>query len=438
MQRFSLNTLFIACFISLGLVSCGGGSGGVFTSSSSVTKSTFALDENNNLYLSTNGSSYSQVQTTGFPGKTNYTTQAGSNLAATVGEDGYIAVSLNLKDWSPASSPSTVMVNGLRLSRALYNVIATATNNFAISSVGASSDVQPTTLVAVGALGNIQVVTSASPSISLIQAVKEHKLKYRQITDSPTNNDLYGTAQDQNTNYIVAVGAAGTIIVSKNMGNTWQNIDVSATSKSQIKAVRNNFYAVAALNHKLFAVGDSGMVETSSNGGETWKPENTEVSVPLLTVKEANNTIIAGGISSTIIYSEDDGGTWHKGTLPKDLQNGAVAIRDISVNADGTETAYCVPTPSSGKLSARDIFLRKHSLNDPLSQVILTSNDAGKTWTEEIVSSTAASSSNVGATTTSLSTIQNMFNNPQTIPTSNFSNTIKTLSTGSTGFHIGK
>lgn len=463
MQRFAHNTLFLACFISLGLVSCGGGNINQVTSNS-VTNSTFALDESNNLYISTDGTNYSKVETTGFPGgnkgDTNFTTQAGSNIGATVGSEGYISVSSNLQSWQAATAPATLKINGLTLSLALYNVIMGVENNSQSSSLGSSTNnIRPTIILAVGQGGNIQEVSSASSNLSLTQAVKQHKLKYRQVA-AITNNDLYGVAQSGNGNFIV-VGTNNTVLLSQDMGGTFKSINLPISSSASNANSLQNFYDVEAVNmdNMLVAVGDNASIITSTDNGITWKSQteaiqkDTGYNNAFLTVKGVvdQNTgklvLIAGGLGqnqdktvhSPIVYNKN--GLWHSAQMPSELQNQVINVRDIAksgVNGDQL-TAYAVAGTTSSTLSARDIFLRKRNLTDANQvQIVLTSNDYGATWVEQsVTSNNSASSSSVGSSSPVLSTIQNMFNNPQTTPTSDFADTITNLSLSPLGFLVG-
>lgn len=103
------------------------------------------------------------------------------------------------------------------------------------------------------------------------------------------------------TNTLVAVGQAGTIILSTDGGQTWT---LQSSGMPDLKGVAFSDGQAGA------AVGDSGTILFSTDAGQSWSPSASGTSAVLRSVCFAGQTGTAVGSSGTILRTTDGGASW--------------------------------------------------------------------------------------------------------------------------------
>ncbi len=119
--------------------------------------------------------------------------------------------------------------------------------------------------------------------------------------NSGTTNTLH-SVDFLTADYVIAVGDAGTILMTTDAGTNWQSITSGTTQNLNGISIINNSTAVI--------VGDAGTILRTTDGGMTWQSSSTDVTDNLVSVSFNGVDGIAGGTSQTIIYSTDAGATW--------------------------------------------------------------------------------------------------------------------------------
>ncbi len=119
--------------------------------------------------------------------------------------------------------------------------------------------------------------------------------------NSGTGNNLNGV-DFLITEYVIAVGDGGTILLTSDGGSSWNNIVSGTTQNLNSISIINNSTAVI--------VGDGGVVLRTTSAGNSWDIINSGVSDNLLCVSFNGANGVAAGTSQTIIYSTDTGETW--------------------------------------------------------------------------------------------------------------------------------
>jgi len=119
--------------------------------------------------------------------------------------------------------------------------------------------------------------------------------------NSGTGNNLHGV-DFMTTDYVIAVGDGGTILLTTDGGSTWDVIPSGTTQNLISISIINNSTAVIA--------GEGGLLLRTTSGGNSWETVNSNVTDNLLSVSFNGANGIAGGTSQTIIYSTDAGQTW--------------------------------------------------------------------------------------------------------------------------------
>ncbi len=141
-------------------------------------------------------------------------------------------------------------------------------------------------LVLFGILFNLSIVNAQTGWFSL---------------SSGTTNSLNGVAFFS-TDYIIAIGDAGTILRTTDGGNNWESISSGTSERLNSISVINNSTAVIA--------GDAGTILRTTDVGSSWVNVTSSVSDNLLSVSFNGADGIAGGTSQTILYSTDEGASW--------------------------------------------------------------------------------------------------------------------------------
>ena len=118
---------------------------------------------------------------------------------------------------------------------------------------------------------------------------------------SGTSNSLNGIGFFT-TDYVIAVGDAGTILMTTNGGNSWESVPSGTSENLNSISVINNSTAVIA--------GNSGTILRTTDAGSSWTSVTSNVSDNLLSVSFTGTSGVAGGTSQTIIYSTDAGASW--------------------------------------------------------------------------------------------------------------------------------
>ncbi len=119
--------------------------------------------------------------------------------------------------------------------------------------------------------------------------------------NSGTTNSLNGIGFFT-TDYVIAVGDAGTILKTTDGGVSWENITSGTSERLNSISVINNSIAVIA--------GDAGILLRTTDAGSSWQNITSNVSDNLLSVSFNGTSGVAGGSSQTILYSTDAGASW--------------------------------------------------------------------------------------------------------------------------------
>ncbi len=163
---------------------------------------------------------------------------------------------------------------------------------------------------------------------------------------SKTTANLNGVWSDATAAHVFAVGDAGTILESTDLGATWQALPSGST------VALHGIWGSSALD--LYAVGDRGTLLHSTDGGKTWPAAASGVSPTLALYSvwgSGPGNVFASGDGATIVRSNDGGKTWT--SLPNPAVTGVVSLW-------GT--------------SATDIYAAAEA-------AVLVSQDDGATWT---------------------------------------------------------
>ncbi|HKB86818.1 MAG TPA: YCF48-related protein [Ignavibacteriaceae bacterium] len=118
---------------------------------------------------------------------------------------------------------------------------------------------------------------------------------------SGTGNTLH-SVDFMTADYVIAVGDAGTILLSTDAGAGWAGIPSGTAQNLNCISVINNSTAVI--------VGDAGTILRTTDAGTSWQIVPSDVTDNLLAVSFNGVDGIAGGTSQTIIFSTDAGASW--------------------------------------------------------------------------------------------------------------------------------
>ncbi len=164
---------------------------------------------------------------------------------------------------------------------------------------------------------------------------------------------------DANRNGLaVAVGAFGSVFVSRDGGKQWSNAAPDwmavADSEEGITQTGPNLYGVSVEDDgRITIAGEWGLVLRSTDAGATWRvlhagdTVNQKEDASLFNIHVGDNgRMVAVGQVGQVLYSEDDGATWKSkdaGTVANLLSvtrtSGgtyvATAMRDMRISRDG-------------------------------------------------------------------------------------------------------
>jgi photosystem II stability/assembly factor-like uncharacterized protein len=242
----------------------------------------------------------------------------GSQRGVAVGSGGSIMVSSDAgASWQRESSPTTLALLGV--------------------------DVSETAAIAVGQQGVILVKRSTDAKWA--------------VTKSGTDNRLFAVALNARGSAL-AVGAFGTVIASRDGGETWQSI--APTWKNfAAEGIDPHVYAARISSDGVMMIaGEFGLILRSATGGATWELlHKGDASLFAMHLRD-DGVGYAVGQSGTIFRSTDRGSTWN--VLPpiskanllgvysaSDGRVVATGMRDMLVSGDGGDTWEHVVTSNT-------------------------------------------------------------------------------------------
>lgn len=171
---------------------------------------------------------------------------------------------------------------------------------------------------------------------------------------------------DQATGYLVGgLYKTGTILKTTDSGGSWNII------ADDIPAHLNDLFFFDSVNGFIF--GNKGYIAKTHDGGENWTEQNsgsTESINAGFCIDE--NNIYAVGSMGTILHSADGGLNWTS-------QNSGTELALTSIYFIDSQTGYV----AGGAVS------HENGYPEPLRQIILKTNDGGKTWIQQSSSSNA-------------------------------------------------
>lgn len=148
--------------------------------------------------------------------------------------------------------------------------------------------------------------------------------------ESQTTADLHDVIA-HTTNYLIAVGSAGTTLRRVGTATTWD---------STISPGSATLRAAASNGTILVAVGDGGTVLRSTDQGLTWQRQILAGTPALRGVEATANTFVAVGLGGRIFRSTSSGLSWSELTSPTTADLFAVttdlSARLVAVGAAGT------------------------------------------------------------------------------------------------------
>ncbi len=193
---------------------------------------------------------------------------------------------------------------------------------------------------------------------------------------------------------LVAVGEAGHILFSDNLGAHWKDADVTPQSGSTLTQV--NF---SDSLHGL-AVGHDGVIVKTEDGGAHWRQVRFDEkhSEPLLGVTTLDaNTVYAVGSFGKILLSKDDGAHWGAPPVMPDIADGHVNAlvageggRMLLVgeagmlqrSSDGGEQWQALTLPYKGSLFGGLALSADTWLVYGMRGHVFRTEDFGNTWTQ--------------------------------------------------------
>lgn len=181
-----------------------------------------------------------------------------------------------------------------------------------------------------------------------------------------------------------AVGDSGTILVTRDSGNTWN---------TQTGSFAQDLNAVHFVNHKLgWAVGNNGAILTTRDGGNTWAvigSTTTETLNSAHFINERDGWL--AGDNGTILITRDSGNTWNT-PISNSVQNlnavyfinhklGWVAgdYGTILITRDGGITWKTVDN-AAGNLNSVHFIDERNGWTAGDNGTILITQDGGNTW----------------------------------------------------------
>jgi photosystem II stability/assembly factor-like uncharacterized protein len=112
----------------------------------------------------------------------------------------------------------------------------------------------------------------------------------------------------------IAVGGMGTILVTTNSGNSWQNKPQQQFSLISVEIVSNSFAAVSGFD--VFSSTPTGIFLVTTDKGNSWVDRSAGLDVPINGISFINeHTGIAVGFDGSIFKTGNGGINWSKGGL---------------------------------------------------------------------------------------------------------------------------
>lgn len=181
--------------------------------------------------------------------------------------------------------------------------------------------------------------------------------------DAGTKNAFTGIACFPDKTLIV-VGPYGSILRSKDGGAKWEKVDSGTASN-----ILNLAFATPQVG---VAVGDRGTILRTEDGGATWSTVNVPEEIPL--PEEVAETIIPGDI---LLYDVDFAGPQHGWIV------GEFGVILTTSDAGATWTAQKSPVDTT--LFGVEFADEKRGWAVGMESVLLRTVDGGATWTREQV-----------------------------------------------------
>jgi photosystem II stability/assembly factor-like uncharacterized protein len=166
-------------------------------------------------------------------------------------------------------------------------------------------------------------------------------------------DNLWGVTASHDGEHCWAVGDAGAIVATRDLGRTWTKYASGATTRLlDVTFLKDD--------RRGWVVGEAGTILTTSDGGVTWTPQKSGTSRGLLRIRflEDGKRGWAVGDDGTILHTSNGGIGWH-------AQRSGVAsnLTDVLFMKDGTR-GWAVGTAAT----------------------ILTTRDGGESWRAASVS----------------------------------------------------
>jgi photosystem II stability/assembly factor-like uncharacterized protein len=200
----------------------------------------------------------------------------------------------------------------------------------------------------------------------------------------PNLSGVWGSSK----NDIFAVGENGTILHSKDEGNTWTPQNSGTTA---------NLHKIwGSSKRDIFVIGQTGTILHSSDSGSTWTPQISDTTASFTVIQGNGKSIYLLG-DDQIFHTNNSGKTWKRldsvqpalahvdKIVEKELKDdkyisvGAARVYNISDNGDGNITAQgIVPGDMEcGRVGGGDCGSANFSFT-------LESADSGKSWTSSV------------------------------------------------------
>jgi len=155
------------------------------------------------------------------------------------------------------------------------------------------------------------------------------------IQPTPTRANLQAIAA-WNSSDVVAVGDQGTVMLTRDGGDTWADVPSVPKNKEFNKLLSVRILPDGA----AWAVGEEGAVLQSTDHGTSWKRMRAPQDVTLHDIAGVGSQIWAVGEFGKIVTSQDDGATWSEESTGVDSTLNAVHFRDalhgVAVGLEGT------------------------------------------------------------------------------------------------------
>ncbi len=172
--------------------------------------------------------------------------------------------------------------------------------------------------------------------------------------DSHTSNHLFSIHFADSKNGL-AVGDWGRIVITNNGGKSWQNVSLEEDII---------LYAAVMLDTtQCCVIGESGRIFITNNAGKSWIEVDSPVFTSLFCLTVNGNTLFAGGIDGTVIYSIDQGRSWQNSTTDSNKALYDIAVKDLNPENSAGAIGW-----AAGELGA-----------------IMLSEDGGKNWRTMVV-----------------------------------------------------